>query len=74
MALDGGDIYITNVHTIRERELANALRHAIEWIEEAVPGQDTRWYRNVLGDALSPGEKQLASPTPETIDIEVDRG
>lgn len=41
---------VCNVKTKRERQLAHALRHAVEWIHEAVPGQDTRWYENVLRD------------------------
>jgi tRNA(Ile)-lysidine synthase TilS/MesJ len=51
---------IHNVSTIRERELAAALQNAIEWAEEACPGQDTRYWRNVLADRLAPGEKHLA--------------
>lgn len=41
---------VRHVQTIRERQLANALRHAIEWIQEAVPGHDCRWYKKVLSD------------------------
>ncbi len=45
---------IRHVTTRRERDLAAALAHAVEWAKEACPGQNTRWWENVLADRLHP--------------------
>lgn len=50
---------IHNVHTVRERELAQALSHLIQWVNE-VAAIETGWHENVLADRLLPGEKVLA--------------
>lgn len=56
---------IRNAKTDRERELANALSHLIEWVQECYPGQDVRWHENVLADRIPPGFKCLAIESPE---------
>ena len=65
------NVYVKNVRTVRERELAAALVHAIELIEEICPGQgDLRRYRNVLADDFTLGEKSIMEESPEIIDVE----